>query len=135
MDKTQGIGVLLLFIVFAGYFYLTAPSEAEVAEAQRVQDSIALVKAQETGVPTAPIQAQPQSSTVLPSDSVQVAALSNKYGDFGNAMVGEEQTVSLENSKVKLTLSSKGGVITEASIKDHFKITEDEEHNLSLIHI
>ena len=129
MDKTQGIGVLLLFIVFAGYFYLTAPSEAEVAEAQRVQDSIALVKAQETGVPTAPIQAQPQSSTVLPSDSVQVAALSNKYGDFGNAMVGEEQTVSLENSKVKLTLSSKGGVITEASIKDHFKITEDEEHN------
>ena len=28
-----------------------------------------------------------------------------------------------------MTLSSKGGVITEASIKDHFKITEDEEHN------
>jgi YidC/Oxa1 family membrane protein insertase len=128
MDKTQGIGVLLLLIVFAGYFYLTAPSEAEVAEAQRVQDSIALVKAQETGVPTAPIQAATPPAT-LPSDSTKVAALQNKYGDFGSAMVGENQNVVIENNKVKLTLSSKGGVITEALIKDHYKITEDAEHN------
>jgi YidC/Oxa1 family membrane protein insertase len=128
MDKTQGIGVLLLFIVFAGYFYLTAPSEAEVAEAQRVQDSIALVKAQETGVPTAPIQAATPPA-ILPSDSTKVAALQNKYGDFGSAMVGENQNVVIENNKVKLTLSSKGGVITEALIKDHYKITEDAEHN------
>lgn len=128
MDKTQGIGVLLLFIVFAGYFYLTAPSEAEVAEAQRVQDSIALVKAQETGVPTAPIQAATPPA-ILPSDSTKVAALQNKYGDFGSAMVGENQNVVIENNKVKLTLSSKGGVISEALIKDHYKITEDAEHN------
>jgi YidC/Oxa1 family membrane protein insertase len=128
MDKTQGIGVLLLLIVFAGYFYLTAPSEAEVAEAQRVQDSIALVKAQETGVPTAPIQAATPPA-ILPSDSTKVAALQNKYGDFGSAMVGENQNVVIENNKVKLTLSSKGGVITEALIKDHYKITEDAEHN------
>jgi len=128
MDKTQGIGVLLLFFVFAGYFYLTAPSEAEVAEAQRVQDSIALVKAQETGVPTAPIQAATPPA-ILPSDSTKVAALQNKYGDFGSAMVGENQNVVIENNKVKLTLSSKGGVITEALIKDHYKITEDAEHN------
>ncbi len=128
MDKTQGIGVLLLFIVFAGYFYLTAPSEAEVAEAQRVQDSIALVKAQETGVTTAPIQAATPPA-ILPSDSTKVAALQNKYGDFGSAMVGENQNVVIENNKVKLTLSSKGGVISEALIKDHYKITEDAEHN------
>ncbi len=130
MDKTQGIGVLLLFIVFAGYFYLTAPTEAEVAEAQRVQDSIALVKAQETGVPTAPIQAAAPAA-ILPTDSTQVAELNNKYGDFGSAMVGENQTVAVENDKIKLTFSSKGGVITEALIKDHYKITEDEEHNQS----
>ena len=131
MDKTQGIGILLLFIVFAGYFYLTAPSEAEVAEAQRVQDSIELIKARETGVPTASTPIKAESPKIVASDSVQMAALNNKYGEFSKAMVGEEQIVSLENNKVKLTLSSKGGVITEASIKNHYKITEDEEYNQS----
>ena len=44
-------------------------------------------------------------------------------------MVGDNQEVSVENNLIKLTFSSKGGIIKSAQLKEHFKITEDEEKN------
>jgi len=126
MDKTQATGVLLLFLVFAGYFFLTAPSQAEIDRAQRVQDSIAQVKAQEAGM--AP-RVKEAPKAILPTDTAQVQALNNKYGAFGSAMVGDNEKVVLENERLKLTFSSKGGIISEAVVKDHYKITEDAEYN------
>ena len=129
MDKTQGLGVLLLFIVFAGYFYWTMPTAEEMARNQAVQDSIQQVKiATEQGL-TKPAEEIQQPAVITVNDTAAVQKLNATYGDFGNAMVGQEKTVVLENDKVKLTLSSKGGVIQEAIIKNHYKLYEDEDHN------
>ena len=127
MDRTQGIGILLLFIVFLGYFQLTKPGPEEMARLKRVQDSISQAeKASEAGL-------RNSESTTLQAapvpDSVAVKQYSEQYGAFGAAMAGDNLNVTIENDKLKLTFSSKGGVISEALVKDHYKITEDAEHN------
>ena len=73
MDKTQGIGLILLFIVFAGYFMLTKPTEAELAKMQMEQDSIANAQrptedhqlAQATAPVTAPVIAATDTALSL----------------------------------------------------------------------
>jgi len=125
MDKTQGIGVLLIFAVLAIYYTYTAPSEAEIARYEFVQDSIAQaevqLKNQETI--TAPSAAQP-----VVTDSVKLEQYSSTHGPFANAMVGSSEIVTLENEFLKLSIDSKGGKIKEAELKKHYKITEDSAY-------
>ncbi len=125
MDSTQRTGLLLLFIVFAGYYYFTAPTKEELARHEFVQDSLAQVKLLEEN---SGLSKAPPAPIVSATDSVAVSKLTNTYGPFGTAMTGEAQTASIENELLKITFSSKGGVIKNALIKDHKKVTEDAEH-------
>ena len=47
MDKNTWIGFALIAAIIVGFSFLNRPSEEELAERKRVQDSIALVQAQE----------------------------------------------------------------------------------------
>ena len=51
MDKNTIIGLLLMMAVIFGFTWLTSPSEAERAEQQRIQDSIAAVSQEQTQRP------------------------------------------------------------------------------------
>ena len=53
MDKNTIIGLVIISILLIGYMFLSRPSKEEIAERQRVQDSIAheqLVKEEEARV-------------------------------------------------------------------------------------
>ncbi len=125
MEKSQRIGLLLLFILFVGYWYLTAPSKEQIARQQIIQDSIAQAELVEPLNTTKQVQ---QQTTLNASDSVAMAKATNTYGSFAAAMTGESQEGVLENKHLKVTFDSKGGVIKKALLKEFVKLTEDENY-------
>jgi len=126
MDKNQGIGIALLFIVFVAYFQLTKPSAAELERIAFVQDSIEQAKVLEenasinTDLATNPVQELP--------DSIKKANLTQSYGSFGEAMVGNSKIVNIENNLLNLAFDTKGGRISQVTLKEHMKVTEDKNH-------
>ncbi len=121
MEKNQGIGILLIFVVIAIYYFYTAPTAAEFQRQEEIQDSIK--QAQMLEVQSAEKTKVITEATV--PDSVRLQNLNSTYGPFSSAMVGESQTVSIENDKIKLSFDTKGGKISSALIKEHFKINQD----------
>ena len=119
---------MLLCGLFLLYVQLNAPSEAEIAEHQRIQDSIELV--QNPTEPELATNATPTTTfnaTQLP-DSVRNLQLMATHGPFASAAAGEEQTFQLENDKMRVVFSSKGGKVKEVLLKEHFKILTDTAH-------
>jgi len=122
MEKQQATGVLLLFMIFAAWWYVTAPSQAELERQQRIQDSIAQVE-----------DLEQQGRFNTPSDITQNAVVDSaqikaNFGSFTEISNGTEEIVTLENDKLILKLSSKGGYIKEATLKEHLKVLTDEEN-------
>ena len=121
MDKNTWIGFLLIAAIIVGFSMLNRPSKEELAERQRVQDSIALVRMAEQEAQRISDSLQiiagateQQAETVHPEqlqERIQAA-----YGTFASAATGEEQFVTLENGLVRLTLSTLGGRIERAEL-------------------
>lgn len=122
MERNHIIGFLLLFSTLFVWSYLNKPSEAEMERRQFLQDSIANVQivadsldqvaAAETYVPLV--------APALP-DSVQLLQNAGIFGPMAAASIGTEQSYTLENDKVLITFSSKGGKITSVRLKDYVK--------------
>ena len=77
-------------------------------------------------------QKQPQAPAAAPAgvapdvpDSIKQNALAARYGVFAPAATGAEQTITLENDLMRVTLSSKGGRIKEVSLKKYEKVNVD----------
>ncbi len=130
MDKNQIIGFVLIFAVIVGWSIISAPSEAEIAEQKRLQDSIELVRVQaEQAAQESTVASTPQVETQL-SDSLLNLQLQGKYGDFSTAAQGSNEIVSLENKYVKVNFQSKGGFIESVLLKEHFRMVENENGEL-----
>lgn len=128
MDKNQGIGIVLLFIVFVAYYQFTKPTQAELERVQFVEDSIKQAQIFEQNNPVSQALNNTTAAQELP-DSIKRANLNQTYGSFGEAMIGKSEIVNIENNLINLAFDSKGGRISEATLKNHMKITEDEAHN------
>ncbi|MEM9822513.1 MAG: membrane protein insertase YidC, partial [Bacteroidota bacterium] len=128
MDKNNLIGITLVFLLFFIWAQYNAPSPEELAERERIQDSIKLAQVQQDS--TASIsddtsgQNIPQSTE---SDSVRQARLQTQFGAFANGMTGEEQTSFLENDLFKVIFTNKGGRIKEVILKKYHKLDLNEE--------
>lgn len=110
MDKNTWIGFLLIAAIIVGFSMLSRPSKEELAERQRINDSIALVQkleaeAERLSDAFAPI---PQKKEVI-----------------------EERLVTLENEKLSLVISSHAGRIARAYLKE-YKTYGDTVNNLCL---
>ncbi len=112
---------------------MNAPSPEELAEMQRVQDSIEQVEKLNADTPsittaTTAELVEPDSIS-LDRDSLMDKELAKEFGVFYPATRGEEEIVTLENDVLTIDISSKGGKISGAKLKDFKKLLEDEEHN------
>ena len=122
MDKKTWIGFLLIAVIIVGFSLITRPSKEEIAERKRVQDSIALVKAQEIETQlisdqiAQQIKAEQENAQSSAQIAEQVAAL---YGPFAPAVEGEEGLVVLENEKVRISIARRGGRIAKAELKEY----------------
>ena len=124
MDKNTWIGFLLIAAIFVGFTMLNRPSKEELAKRQHEQDSIAALRLAEAEAQrlsdsiTAMLQASPEATAAAEqvAEEDRLARLQAAYGNFAPAAQGEEQVVLLENEHVRLTLSTHGGMITQAEL-------------------
>jgi len=134
MNRDTIIGFALIAVVLIGFSWYNQPSAEEI-EAARKQDSIATVM-KEKAAKEQKLAAQKElKTTTTDSISVDTTAL------FHQAMSGTSQKVVLKNSKLELTLDTKGGVIRKAVIKDFKSIDgandvtlfEEKDQNLNFM--
>ena len=122
MNKDTITGFILIALVLIGFSWWNQPSAEEIEAAQK-QDSIAAVM--KDNAEKAQQRVQKQAKTALDS-----AALADTTALFHQAMNGTSQKVVLKNSKLELTLDTKGGSIKKAVIKDFKSI--DGTNNVTL---
>lgn len=128
MDRKSIIGLILIFLVFMGYMWWTAPSEEELAAQRAMRDSImrveqlridSLEKAQAMSVTqTETIENQLKSS----NDSVRNAAYSlakKELGVFSNNIDGDSITLTVNNDVFSLQFSNVGASIKSAILSDY----------------
>lgn len=136
MDKNTWIGFLLIAGIIVGFSMLNRPSKAELAERQRQQDSIQAVRMEErkAQMKTAELTQQAQQAVAEPEELTETEVtnrLQEAYGPFAIAAQGEEEHVVLDNGKVRLTISTLGGVIKRAELPE-YKASGDSINPLRL---
>ena len=111
MDKNNIIGFVLIALVFIGYSWYAKPSK-EQERAQFVQDSIAQAKRQqaEQDAKTAAFNRQQAAKQKIAADTTAL---------FHSALTGQAKDIVLKNSKVAITLSTKGATVTKAIINNY----------------
>ena len=122
MNRDTIIGFALIALVLIGFSWWNQPS-AEQIEAARKQDSIAAV----TKEKAEKVQQQADQKVKAAIDS---AAQNDTTALFYQALSGTSEKVVLKNSKLELTLDTKGGIIRKAVIKDFKSI--DGTDNVTL---
>jgi len=106
MDKNTITGLVLIGVIFFGFFFLNQPSEEQLKEQKRVQDSIALVRENQARALDG-AQKEAQLAKANEPDSVKALV----YGVFAAAAKGTEDSVVLKNGNVTVTISTKGACV------------------------
>ena len=134
-NKNTLIGFILIAIILFGWMYFMTPTKEQMAEQQRIQDSIRRARIEEArldSIRLANQQSQTETIVNLMIDSTQLTemdsaaieqyqynVLRDKYGVFASATMGEEKTITIENQLQKLTFSTKGGFLKQVELKDY----------------
>ena len=126
MDKNTIIGLLVIAGILIGYSLFTRPSQEELAERQRIQDS--LRNAQAMILP----EQQPQQSQEVVSpaeivkevesgsqDAVNLDQYKDAFGVFGEAALGDKQYITLENDLIRMNISTLGGRPYSVELKNY----------------
>lgn len=120
MSRSNIIGLVVIMALLIGYSLFMTPSKEEMKEARRKADSIALVEKAEADMraqQAAKQQAIEDSLAKLPSDSTQKPDM-DRLGAFAAATQGEEKFFVIENDLLRLKISSKGGYVYSAQLKE-----------------
>ena len=119
-NKSTIVGWILIAAVMVGFIWINKPTEEQLAEQARlraVQDSIALV------------QAQQELDQSLAEARYNQTLLQDTTSALYQAAQGEEQSFTLENELVRLTFSNRGARVTSAILKEY---TNQEDLPLEL---
>jgi YidC/Oxa1 family membrane protein insertase len=137
MDRNSLVGFGLIFLILIGYYWFTRPSEAELAAQQRRRDSIervesAKAKAQADAVKSDTLKNPETPVSAAASDT---AAQRREMGGFATTLQGKEERFVIENDKLAITLSNKGGRIGSVRLKEYRRSDStalmlfDQEHS------
>lgn len=111
MDKNTIVGLVLIFLILIGFSYLTRPNEEQVKRMQEQRDSITRVEAERM----ARVAEQEKKDFELArTDSLQTPSLSVFEQDSV-----QEQIYTLENDKIRLQISNRGGRIVNVDLKEY----------------
>ena len=121
MDKNTITGFVLIALIFIGFGWYNQPSEEQLAEAAK-KDSIAQVQTEKAEKKkAAAIEKQEKKLAEQKADS---SAL------FFSALSGEAKDIVLKNGKLELTISTKGGTVTKAVVKNFTDIEGNNDVTL-----
>ena len=140
MDKNNLIGMVLIFICLMAYMQLNRPTPEQLAEQERLQDSVAAAQQIDDGLTkkaedgeftldnsTANTSNDFQNTASLSAlpDSLRQVESAKKFGAFAAAGFGTEEETILENKLMKVTFTNKGGKIKSVELKEHFTLLAD----------
>lgn len=114
------IGFTLIFVIIFVWAKLNSPTPEKLAAEARSRDSIALA---EKGVSKG---AGAPSSSSLPDSVARIAGAGQTTDSASLQAVAREEFQVLENDKVKITFSNKGGRIVSAQLKEYLKISHEQ---------
>ncbi len=114
MDRNSVIGLLLVGAIIIVFSILNKPSKEKIEEAKRKSDSLELARQQEEIKKALEKKQTPTQEVVIKEEKeeeeeIDTTDLSNRYGSFAQAAVGNQSFVTLENDLLKLIISTKGG--------------------------
>ena len=120
MDKNTIIGLVLMGVVLVVFSILGRPSQEELELRQRYADSVALAaQARERAMVDSLDRIATEDSlrrsatlaqyTPAERDSILTAEASETFGPFAPSAHGREQTFTIANDSLSVTLSTKGG--------------------------
>ncbi|MDR2120501.1 MAG: membrane protein insertase YidC [Tannerella sp.] len=147
-DKNTIIGFILIGAVILLFSWLNRPTQEQIEamEAQRrYQDSIAqLQSVAPPQTEVTPAVRQPEITALEESpDTVSANRLLQTYGIFAPAAEGTDTFVTIENEKIELRISTKGGNLTFARLKEFvtfdnkplilFEGEDESNFNLTLV--
>ena len=132
-NKNTLIGFILIAAILFGWIYFMSPSKEQLAEQQRIQDSIRRARLEQMALDSLrQVEQQAAQMAALQADSAQLADLDSlsraqllqnnlhdKYGIFASSAEGAEQTWTIENKLQKLTFTNKGGFLKQVELKDY----------------
>lgn len=110
MDKNTITGLIIIFLILIGFSYFTRPNEEQVREMQRQQDSIARVNAQRERAAALQRQTAATDSANRQTAAANAVFLQDKL---------ENRVITLENDKIKLHISTRGGRIAYVDLKEY----------------
>lgn len=128
-DKNSIIGLVLIGAILLIFSIITRPTEEEV-NAQKEKDKLAktekipIVKDSatfsnvvvDTNINVAKKSLTPEE--LQHQDSINKYNSATIYGNFSSALIGEEKTFTIENERIKVTISNKGGRVSSVLLKN-----------------
>lgn len=120
MNKNTVIGIILIGLLLIGFSVYNSRIAREQQEMQRVRDSIAAANAFEYAEQMARVMSADSVSAGQETDTV--AAYSSTYANIflEQAYNAGEDFYYLENDKLKIKYSTKGGQATSVLVKDYY---------------
>ena len=112
MDKNTITGLVLIAILLVGFSFLSRPSKEQLEAQQRYYDSIALVQQREEALKAKADAALANEKDVETVDSTSL---------FFNARQGTDSLITIQNDVAELTLSTIGGSIFSAVLKEYME--------------
>ncbi len=109
MDKNTITGFILIILVMIGFSYWSRPSEAQLAEMAR-QDSIAQVE-------QAKAQAELEKKAMEANTEKQ--EIVDSTSAFFAVKQGTAETITLQNEHLSVGISTLGGVLENATLKEY----------------
>jgi len=124
MDKKSIIGIVLIFLILILFSYLNQPSKEEIEAAKIRRDSIAQVEQQNALEQQRILDEQEaQKKAFVSGDTATQKEIeqqnADEFGVFGQAAMGDEVFSTLENDRIKITFSNRGGRIYSVQLKDY----------------
>ena len=128
-DKNMIIGSILMVLLIVGYAIYQNKVQGSFREAQQAHlDSLARVEALNPKRDTLPVvntQVKPDTSIAASASPVDIDA---KYGILSPAASGNAADVVMENNKIRVVLSTKGGLIKGAELLSGYKMYGSQEN-------
>jgi YidC/Oxa1 family membrane protein insertase len=122
MDRNSITGIVLIGLILIVFSVLNRPSQEEIENARRRQDSLEIVRQQQLNEEARQLtqDSVADERPVTEIDTVQAQNdLQNRYGDFALAATGTDELFIIENENVRLSISSRGGRPWSVELKEY----------------
>ena len=119
MDKKSIIGLVLIFGIFAGYIWWVSPSKEEMAERQRIRDSIARAYNDSLRQADSIAKALADADSATLAAGLQADVQKSDMGVFNAAAEGDARLLSVNNGLMTIEFSTLGAHVDRVVLDDY----------------